>query len=215
MPLERSNEMKEENKVPEGYMENSHGGFDPVGVVKDIDKLRDQMVKEIVAQSLEANKRLTEMKKEFFKTVEAFVELSAEKYGVKFGGKKGNMTFISYDGKYKVLVAVNEDVIFDERLQIAKDLIDKCINDWSKGSRDEIKALVQDAFYVGKSGNLNKNRILGLRRLDIKDERWQKAMQAISDSVQVTGSKQYIRIYVRNKDDAEKYDLLNLEVATV
>ena len=74
---------------------------------------------------------------------------------------------------------------------------------------------MQDAFYVGKSGNINKNRILGLRRLDIQDERWQKAMAAISDSIQVSDSKQYIRIYRRNPDDAGKYDLVNLDISSL
>ena len=196
-------------------MKNSRGGLDPIATVKDIDKLRDQMVKEIVSKSLEESKKLTEIKKEFFKSIQAFVELSAEKYGLKYGGKKGNMTFMSYDGEYKVLVAVNENIVFDERLQIAKGLIDQCIQDWSNGSRDEIKALVQDAFYVGKSGNINKNRILGLHRLEIKDERWQQAMAAISDSIQVSDSKQYIRIYRRNKEDGEKYDLVNLDISSL
>lgn len=207
--------MEEKNVIPEGYMKNSRGGLDPIATVKDIDKLRDQMVKEIVSKSLEESEKLTEIKKEFFKSIQAFVELSAEKYGLKYGGKKGNMTFMSYDGEYKVLVAVNENIVFDERLQIAKDLIDQCIQDWSNGSRDEIKALVQDAFYVGKSGNINKNRILGLRRLEIKDERWQQAMAAISDSIQVSDSKQYIRIYRRNKEDGEKYDLVNLDISSL
>ena len=116
------------------------------------------------------------MKQKFFETISSFVELSAEQYGVKSRGKKGNMQFLSYDGEYKVLVSVNENIVFDERLQIAKDLIDDCINDWSQDSRSEIRALIQDAFYVGKSGQINRNRILGLRRLDIQDERWQKAM---------------------------------------
>ena len=207
--------MEEKNVIPEGYMKNSRGGLDPIATVKDIDKLRDQMVKEIVSKSLEESEKLTEIKKEFFKSIQAFVELSAEKYGLKYGGKKGNMTFMSYDGEYKVLVAVNENIIFDERLQIAKELIDECIQDWSSGSCDEIKALVQDAFYVGKSGNLNKNRILGLRRLDIKDERWNQAMAAISDSIQVSDSKQYVRIYRRNPSDADKYDLVNLDISSL
>lgn len=207
--------MEQKEEIPEGYMKNSKGGFDPISMVKEIDRLRDQMVKEIVAQSLEESNKLTLMKQTFFKTIQAFVELSSEKYGLKFGGKKGNMTFMSYDGEYKVLVAVNENIVFDERLQIAKELIDQCIQDWSNGSCDEIKALVQDAFYVGKSGNINKNRILGLRRLDIQDERWQKAMAAISDSIQVSDSKQYIRIYRRNPDDAGKYDLVNLDISSL
>ena len=202
-------------QIPEGYMKNSHGGLDPIATVKDVEKLRDQMVKEIVAKSLDASKQLMEMKQEFFKSIQAFVELSAEKYGLKFGGKKGNMTFMSYDGEYKVLVAVNENIVFDERLQIAKELIDKCIQDWSSGSCDEIKALVQDAFYVGKSGNINKNRILGLRRLEINDERWKQAMTAISDSIQVSDSKQYVRIYRRNPKDSDKYDLVNLDISSL
>lgn len=207
--------MEQTEKIPEGYMKNCRGGFDPISTVKDVDKLRDQMVHEIVKKSIEASGQLAKMKKEFFKNIQAFVELSAEKYGLKYGGKKGNMTFMSYDGEYKVLVAVNENIIFDERLQIAKELIDECIQDWSSGSCDEIKALVQDAFYVGKSGNLNKNRILGLRRLDIKDERWNQAMAAISDSIQVSDSKQYVRIYRRNPSDADKYDLVNLDISSL
>lgn len=207
--------MLNESNVPAGYMRNSRGGLDPVDLVKDIDKCRDDMVREIVAKSLEMSSLLAKAKAEFFETVEAFVSLSAEKYGVKYGGRKGNMSFTSYDGEYKILVAVNENIVFDERLQIAKDLIDECISDWAKDSRSEIKALVNDAFYVGKNGSLNKNRILGLRRLDIKDDRWQKAMQAIGDSVQVAGSKQYIRIYRRNPSDNNKYDLVNLDISTL
>ena len=110
---------------------------------------------------------------------------------------------------------MNENIIFDERLQIAKDLIDDCINDWSQDSRSEIRALIQDAFYVGKSGQINRNRILGLRRLDIQDERWQKAMQAISDSIQVSDSKSYVRIYQRDPKDADKYNMINLDISAL
>lgn len=201
--------------IPEGFMRNSRGGFDPIDHVKPVDKLRDDMVKEIVQKSLIASQKLKEMKQEFFETINSFVELSAEQYGIKPKGKKGNMQFMSYDGEYKVIVSVNENIVFDERLQIAKDLIDDCINDWAQDSRSEIRALIQDAFYVGKSGQINRNRILGLRRLDILDERWQKAMQAISDSIQVSDSKSYVRIYKRDSQDAEKYTMINLDISAL
>ncbi len=201
--------------VPEGFMLNARGGLDPVAIVKDVDKLRDDMVHEIVNESIQKHKELQEMKKKFFSTIDAFVRLSAEKYNLNYGGKKGNMTFLSYDGMYKVVVSVNENIFFDERLQIAKELIDKCIQDWATDSRNEIKALIQDAFYVGKSGKLDKNRILGLRRLDIQDERWQKAMTAISDSIQIAGSREYIRIYERDPNNSDKYNLINLDIAAL
>ncbi|MEE0886262.1 MAG: DUF3164 family protein [Treponema sp.] len=201
--------------VPEGFMLNARGGLDPVAIVKDVDKLRDDMVHEIVNESIQKHKELQEMKKRFFSTIDAFVRLSAEKYNLNYGGKKGNMTFLSYDGMYKVVVSVNENIFFDERLQIAKELIDQCIQDWATDSRNEIKALIQDAFYVGKSGKLDKNRILGLRRLDIQDDRWQKAMTAISDSIQIAGSREYIRIYERDPNNSDKYNLINLDIAAL
>lgn len=201
--------------VPEGFMLNARGGLDPVAIVKDVDKLRDDMVHEIVNESIQKHKELQEMKKKFFSTIDAFVRLSAEKYNLNYGGKKGNMTFLSYDGMYKVVVSVNENIFFDERLQIAKELIDQCIQDWATDSRNEIKALIQDAFYVGKSGKLDKTRILGLRRLDIQDERWQKAMTAISDSIQIAGSREYIRIYERDPNNSDKYNIINLDIAAL
>jgi hypothetical protein len=199
--------------IPEGYMRNSKGGLDPVTMIKDIDKARDDLVRDLVSRSLAMSEQLRILKEAMFADIRAFVELSAEKYGVKFGGKKGNMSFVSYDGEYKVLVAVNEMITFDERLQIAKDLIDDCIKDWAQGSRQEIQALVNDAFYVGKAGKINTSRILGLRRLEINDERWRKAMEAIGDSIQTTDSREYIRVYQRNPKG--EYDLVNLDVASL
>lgn len=195
-----------------GFMKNAHGGYDPVSAIKPIDLARDDLVKDIVAKSEDMSRAIAAMKKGFFNDVRAFLDLSAEKYDVKLGGKKGNLTLVSYDGSYKVLVAVNESIQFDERLLAAKELIDECIKEWSKDSREELRALVNDAFYVGKSGKLNSNRILGLRRLNITDEKWKRAMDAISDSVQVIGSKEYIRIYRRNS--AGDYDLVNLDLAS-
>ena len=195
-----------------GFMKNAHGGYDPVSAIKPIDLARDDLVKDIVAKSEEMSRAIADMKKGFFDDVKAFLDLSAEKYNVTLGGKKGNLTLVSYDGSYKVLVAVNESIQFDERLLAAKELIDECITEWSKDSREELRTLVNDAFYVGKSGKLNSNRILGLRRLNITDEKWKKAMDAISDSVQIVGSKEYIRIYRRNS--AGDYDLVNLDLAS-
>ena len=110
--------------------------------------------------------------------VAAFVALSAEQYGAKVGGNKGNLTITTYDGRYKVQRQVSETLVFDERLQAAKALIDECITEWTEGSRDEIRALINDAFQVDKEGRINTGRVLSLRRLKIDDERWRQAMLA-------------------------------------
>jgi hypothetical protein len=200
-----------ENTVPEGYLKDPQGRLVPVDMIKEIDVARNDLVKEIVAGAEAAAATLQAFKLAAMNDVAAFVELSAEKYDAKLGGVKGNVTLTSYDGEHKIQLAVAEHLVFSEQLQAAKALIDECLHDWTKDSRSEIRVLINDAFQVDKEGNISTNRVLGLRRLDISDAKWQKAMQAISDSLQVAGSKSYLRIYRRHGDG--NYSLVNLDVA--
>ena len=200
--------------VPNGYMRNAQGHLVPLELVKPIDQERDRLVRELVALAKDLNARLVAGKSKMFGDVAAFVELSAEQYGVKRGGTKGNITLPTYDGAFKLQIATAENVTFDERLQAAKTLIDECINEWAKGSRPEIMVLVQQAFQTDKEGNLNVGRILGLRRLEIADARWQEAMKAISESVQVIGTKQYVRLYER-VGDSDRYVPIALDMVAV
>lgn len=206
--------MNQVTGIPSGYMQDAQGRLVPASLVKPIDKARDQLVQELINKAMAVKSALVDFKKATFADIAAFVDLSLEQYDTKLGGKKGNVTLFSFDGKYKVQFAVSENIQFDERLQAAKSLIDECITEWSKGSSPEIQVLVQDAFKTDSEGNLNHGRILGLRRLDITDERWKRAMQAIGESVQVVGSKQYVRFYQR-RNETDQYDAIVLDMAAL
>ena len=195
------------------FMADAQGRMVPVEMVKEIDKLRDQTVRGIVERTFAARDALAEFKRGAWEDIQSFLDISAEQHGAKFGGKKGNISLTTYDGRYKLLVAVNDTLQFNEKLQVAKTLIDNCITRWSEGSRPEIKTLVDDAFQVDKQGNINKGRILGLRRLAIADPEWAEAMQAITDSMQVVSSKTYMRFYERNEQG--EYVNIPLDVAAL
>lgn len=213
--VDTNNERKDEmaRQTPEGYMEDPQGRLIPVDMVKEIDRERDSLVRDIAAAARQQSEALARFKSSAMGDIGAFCELSAEKYGARVGGKKGNIQLLSFDGSLKVLVAIAEHLAFDERLQAAKSLIDECIHEWAEGSRPEIKTLINDAFSVDRQGKLNTNRILGLRRLDIQHPKWQKAMQAIGESLTVVGSKSYIRIYERQADGS--YKQINLDLAAL
>jgi hypothetical protein len=196
-----------------GFMTDSLGREVPVDMIKDIDKLRDQTVREIADKALKMREQLAVFKRELREELLSYLQLSSERYGKAYGGKKGNVTLMSYDGSLKLILAVNEHIVFDERLQIAKDIIDECINRWSEGSRSEIRALVNSAFYVDRAGNINAARILGLRRLDIADPDWKRAMEAVTESIQVSGSKEYLRVYTREGNG--EYRQVPLDVAAL
>lgn len=201
-------------QVPQGYMKDAQGRLVPESMIKPIDLERDKLVIGIVEKALEQHASLARFKAATFGDIEAFVELSAEQYGVKLGGKKGNVSLLSFDGRYRIDRAIQETIKFDERLQAAKELIDQCFQDWTQGSRDELKVIVNDAFRVDSSGEIRAGRVLALRRYDFTDERWLRAMQAVGDAVQVTGSKMYIRVYER-VGDTNQYRAISLDISTI
>lgn len=200
-------------QVPEGYRLNDKGHLIPVDKIKEIDKLRDETVINLVKQALSLQIQMRSIKEQVFGEFHNFVELSAQEYDTQIGGKKGNVTLMSFDGKYKVQIAIQDNLVFDERLQVAKSLIDECLTEWTKDSNDNIKAIIDNAFAVDKEGKINIRRVLSLRSLNIVDDKWQKAMTAISDATQVISSKEYMRFYER--DEHGKYQQISLDFANL
>lgn len=195
--------------------EDGRGGLVSVEAIKPIDRARNELVLGIMGKAFAERDRLRKLKAEIWEQVQEFIEASKKDSGLKkkLGGDKGNITLTSFDSKYKVIVAVNDTIQFSEKLQIAKALIDQCISKWSADARPELRALVNDAFRVGKNGVVSTARILGLRRLDIKDATWKKAMDAISESIMVANSKSYLRFYERDAEGA--YKQIPLDVASL
>lgn len=201
-------------EIPPGYWENAKGNLVPDSKVKPIDKLRDQLVKDLCGVAEVKSSDMTKFKLKTLGDVHAFIEASVEQYGVTVGGKKGNVTLMTFDGKQKVVLQMQDRIIFGEQLQAAKALIDQCVTRWSAGANDNIKVLVNDAFQVDKEGLINTGRVLGLLRLEIQDEDWKLAMQAIADSRQVADTKPYLRFYKR-ADVSGDWKAISLDMAAV
>lgn len=191
------------------FMKNAQGAFIPIENVKPVDKLRDDLVKNLMYKTKEVQKIIEDHRNICWEDIKAFLEISASEHNVKYGGEKGNITLLSYDGKYKVVIANQDYISFNEKLQIAKDLIDECIRKWAKGADKNLLALVNDAFKVDKQGKISTEKILGLRRLEINDFTWNEAMKAITESITVEDSKRYIRFYERRDKDG-KYEHISL-----
>ena len=195
------------------YRKDARGALVPVASIKTIDLMRDDLVRRVFQDVLPVREELVRLKQSALQEIGNFVELSANEYGVQLGGKKGNLTLTSFDGEFRLMVAMSDTLAFDERLQAAKKLIDECLEEWTQNSNPNLKTVVQAAFDVNKQGHINTGRVLGLRRLNIQHEKWSEAMNILSDSIQVLASKEYVRFYQRNTDG--KYELINLDLATV
>lgn len=180
---------------PEGMMKDAQGRFVPVDLVKPQHRLEDEMVRKFVAEAKRQSDDLTTLKMSALDDASAFADVLAEEYQTLRGGRKGNMTFKSYDGTMVMEVSVQDVIDLGPEIAMAKELIDTCLERWSVDANQNLKALVDDAFQVGKAGRIDTQRVLSLRRLDIDDADWSRAMDAISDAVRVHTTRTYVRFY--------------------
>lgn len=200
--------------TPDGYMRNSAGHLVPLEQVREQDKLRDDVVKSLVDDALSIQKRLSEFKQRALNDIADVIQIAADKYDVELGGKKGNVSLSSYDGQYKVQRTYAERISFTEELEAAKALILNCIDRWSENANANIRALVDRAFKTNRNGELKTAEVLGLLRLEINDDDWQQAMRALKDSISVSGSTVYVRVYKRT-GNSNHYTQIPLDLAGV
>ncbi|KAB5599279.1 DUF3164 family protein [Vibrio parahaemolyticus] len=202
-----------EQKAPKGMRLNKDGNPVPERIIDPYKIEQDDFVNALIAKAKEQQTQLRAFKELAFGECAAFLELLGEKYNVERGGRKGNVTFTSYDGRRQVIVAMQDKMVFGPELQIAKQLIDEYMHDVSEGAQDEFKLLAFRAFEVDKEGKLNKKNILDLRQYKIDHPLWHQAMEAIADSQRIESTKQYVRF--REKDEHGKFQNIPLDFAAL
>ncbi len=198
----------------EKCMKNGKGNWVPVDLIKPQQILQDDTVRKLFVHAEALNAQIARFRGNCFEDMGAFEALLAEKYGGTVGGNKGNITLLSLDGCMRIRVTVADLIDFGPELQVAKSLIDECLNEWSANGDPKIRALITRAFNTEKQGQINRSDVFMLLQLDIDDERWKSAMDAIRDAIRVVGSKTYINFHTRS-DPRGKWQHLPIDMAKV
>lgn len=203
-----------DTNIPQGYMRNAMGHLVPEDQVRDQDKLRDQVTRELADAAKALSLALKNFKKKSLGDVADLISIAGERYGVQMGGKKGNVTIATYDGQYKVQRSYADRLTFTEEMEVAKVLVYDCIRAWSKGADTHLMAIVDRVFSPNRNGQIKTSDVLDLLRLEIDDDNWKAAMKAVKDSIMVSGSAVYIRVYERI-GESDNYKAIPLDLAVV
>ncbi|CAM3683206.1 MULTISPECIES: DUF3164 family protein [Pseudoalteromonas] len=201
------------NNVPDGYLKDGKGNLVAIANIKQTDLIKDEFVRKAIDKAVEMQETLAEFKQSLMAEADDFIELLAQEHGVNLGGKKGNVTLRTFDSQLKVTLQTQERIELGPELALAKQLIDQCLDEWTEGGNQNIKAIVSKTFNTDKQGSLNPQRILALRKLEISDDsgKWTKAMNIIAESVGVVDSCRFIRFYKHDDNGIEQ--AISLDIA--
>lgn len=151
-------------------------------------KDRDRFVSSHIGKARQMHTVLKNFKREMERDIAKFLEMSAQREGEEW---IGGTTLWNFSMDESITIKVAKKWTFDEKLQIAKQKIDRVIANRSEGSDDLIVALVNRAFKVDSKGEVDAKQMIGLRQLKVEDELWNEAMELIADSQKVQSTKTY------------------------
>ncbi|HPN32653.1 MAG TPA: DUF3164 family protein [bacterium] len=198
--------------IKNGNWVDGAGNEVPAKYVSATDKKRDKLVNGLIKKASALNERLRKDKEEINKAVNEYLSVLASENGVN-DEWKGNILLRDFAHTASVELMSSANIVFNEQLEIAKKLIDECIKEWSSGASDKIIVLINDAFHVDKQGRLDAKRILGLRKIEIKDAKWRQAMEKISEAYEIESRKRYIKFKIKN--ESGKYENIELNFSAV
>jgi len=200
-------------EVKEGkhtYWVDGEGLKVPLKHIHEEDKIRDKVVTELIKQAKELQKYTIAAKREMEAKLLDYLGESANREGEEW---VGGTCIMDFSATKQVIIRVSKRWTFDERLQIAKQKIDKCIQNWSGNANSKLVALVNRAFKVDQKGEVDARQIIGLRTLKIDDDLWNEAMKLIADSQKVQGTKTYF--YFQEADETGKLKTIVLDFSAL
>ncbi|MFN8238606.1 MAG: DUF3164 family protein [Chitinophagales bacterium] len=193
-----------------------HNGYDvPVKSIRPLDLTKNNIAVKMADKFIKSNQMLTELKDWAFKESDKIYEAQLKAYefeGKQTAAMKGNFTFFSYDKSIKVEVQIGNKMEFDDKINIAKAMIDEYLQDLVKGQSSDVILIVNNAFVTSR-GKLDHKKILNLFTLKIKAPKWIAAMEILKESITTNISKRYIKVWQR--DDQGEYQIINVQFSAL
>lgn len=196
------------------YLNSTNGNLRRVDSLSAKDALIHERVYGMIGYARSLAAEIARFKAHTFADIDALDAMLAQEYGVISKSVKGNRTFTSADGRYKVGIKINTPEVIGPELQQAKALIDEIILEKGAAADPVLAALAALAFDVGKQGRVNTDMLRRLKKMEVADPRWPNIQRAIGDAITDGVSKSYITFH-RWDGDSKGWKMIPLDLAAV
>mgnify|MGYP002344845634 FL=1 len=193
---------------------NRNGKPVPVRNIPKHIRRRDLTVTRIMKIAMKLQERMKSDKAKMHTLVNDYCKYVAKVKESSDLTPEGNLQLSDYANLNLVSLYQNSIIGFDEQLNVAKAIINKCMNKWSKGANANLRIIVDNAFKLDSKGNLNRSMIIGLTQIEINDKNWNKAMGLIKSSIFTKETKQYLKI-AKRKTLQDKFEGVVLDMSTL
>lgn len=185
---------------------NESGTPVPYEYVPPFERTNERSLSALAKEAIAINAKLSQYKERAFaEAKKLYADFVAKNEGKAPGKGKGGITLFNFDRSIKLELSVNEQIVFDDSfIQLAKAELDALLEEGLQGAAKFVKPIVMKAFETSR-GKLDTKRVLELKRHTeaVNHPQYTKAMSFIDKAIRRPGSREYLRVYV--KDETGKY----------
>ncbi len=188
-------------KDKDGNWLDDRGRPVPEQYIPATDKKRDQLVERTFKKVVKLSEKIAETKCEIVGSIDKYLDELAKENRVRENWK-GNILLQNFDKSLCIERRIDDNIGFDEKLQMVKTIVDKWIAGRLDGIDENLGKVITQAFNVDKQGRVNTAMLMKLLHLEIEDSEWKKAMRMLKESIIVKSSKQSINFKRKVKTEA-------------
>lgn len=179
---------------------------------------RNNMVERLVSVAQALHQDMAMFKQRTIMELEDFRK-EAEAYGEIRSNSKGGFTLRNTDGSMKVMYERNVVSEYDERADMAEELLKDFLGDMVKKRDAAAYEVITGLLQRGSKGEFNPAAISALLKMEDKfdDERWTKAIKLFKESYNSRLVAMNVSFYIKNdmeKDEAIKLTFSSIPVDT-
>lgn len=199
-------------QVVDGRMTDADGNLILITNIHESDLVEHDMVLSIASIWETLTGKMERFKQYCFEDVTTYVELLFEKYKTKRGGTEGNMSFTTFDRRYKLVIAIQRLITFGPEVLVAKAKMLEAAKEMSADDSHDVETMITAAF-TQIDGQLRVAEVLRMCNYKFTNATWNEAVGIVREAIEVIGKKKQIRLYRRN--DAGQYDAVPLNIAAL
>lgn len=176
-------------------MTDANGNVVPVRYVSAYDRARDRVARRALARFTKGRETLRRIVAETLADMDGLMRLRERL------GDKGNFQLSSFDGLIQVSIDQQYNIVLDERVAQARQLM----LDYANGVLDQVRGadttvlrkLIEAAFRANRQGVLPTSKIFELMRMEVGDARWNEARAILQDAIRPQRGRRYLTCRTR------------------
>jgi len=193
----RAEACKKDPATNEVAIKDAQGRLCPVTMFSDVQLARNILIAQNVTEAKRRAAEQSEYHHELIASIGEFFRISAEEHKAKGLGDEDGVSMVSIDGLQRIKLVKAKSATANEKLMIAKAMLEKLVEERGANVEPFFKALALSAFETSSTGQMRLDKVMELKNLRCDYPEWLEIKAALDQAIEYVFKKRYVVFYER------------------